>query len=392
MSNNQFDVIVVGLGAMGSAAIYQLAKQGAKVLGIDRYKPPHAHGSTHGDTRITRVAIGEGSEYVPFAKRSHELWRDIEQKVGYKLLYQCGGLIMGVHSNQPQHGINDILNQTIVLAKQHNIEHCQLSTKQIQNNFPQFNLVGRENGYYEQGAGYLRPEKCVQAQLGLAAKHGAVISMGETVQSFKEIGNTVAVTTNKTSYTAGKLIISTGPWVNELVKGYGESFKIYRQVLYWFDIKDKSQYEAYSKLPVFLWEFGGGQSNFMYGFPAIDGPTGGLKVATEEYITETLPGLKRKVTQHEIDHMYEKYVKDRMPGLSRKCLKTATCLYTTTPDHKFVIDYHPGHKNVIVASPCSGHGFKHSAAIGEVLSQLATSGKSAIDIKEFGFARLRRSG
>ncbi|MDQ2973228.1 MAG: N-methyl-L-tryptophan oxidase [bacterium] len=384
-----YDVIVIGLGAMGSAGTYQLARSGAKVLGIDRYEPPHIYGSTHGDTRITRLAIGEGAEYVPLVTRSHQLWREIESEVGYELLNQCGGLIMGVHSNMGQHGINDFLKQTISSAKQYGIKHDELSTEQIQARFPQFSLVGNEDGYFEQEAGFLRPEKCVLAQLELAKKYGATINTGETVTSFEDDGNSVVVKTNKTSYTAAKLIITAGPWVNELVSGYEAAFKIYRQVLYWFDLKDKTEYESYNKLPVFIWEFGGGPDDFVYGFPAVGGPDGGLKVATEEYASDILPDeTKREVSQDEIESMYEKYIKDRMPGLSSKCVKAASCLYTVTPDHKFVIDYHPEHRNVIVASPCSGHGFKHSAAIGEVLSQLATTGKSEIDISEFGFNRL----
>lgn len=389
MNDNQYDVIVVGLGAMGSAAIYQLAKSGAKVLGIDRYEPPHIYGSTHGDTRITRLAIGEGAEYVPLVTRSHQLWREIEQESGFKLLDQCGGLIMGVHSNQGQHGINDFLKQTIASAKQYGIKHDELSTEQIRTRFPQFSLVGSEDGYFEQEAGFLRPENCVQAQLELAKKYGASINTGESVLSFEDDGSSVVVKTDKSTHTAAKLVVSAGPWVNELVSGYESAFKIYRQVLYWFDLKDKSEYEAYNKLPIFIWEFGGSADDFVYGFPAVDGSDGGLKVATEEYAADILPDeTKREVSQDEIDRMYEKYVKDRLPGLTNKCVKTASCLYTVTPDHKFVIDYHPEHKNVIVASPCSGHGFKHSAAIGEALSQLAVSGKSDIDVSGFSFKRL----
>lgn len=388
MNETDYDAIVVGLGAMGSAASYQLAKSGAKVLGIDRYEPPHVYGSTHGDTRITRLAIGEGAEYVPLVMRSHELWREIEKQVSYELLNQCGGLIMGVHSNQGQHGMNDFLKQTIKSAKRYEIGHEILSTEQIRNRFPEFNLVGSEDGYYEPEAGFLRPEKCVQANLELTKKYGGVINVGEQVVSFEDSGDIVRVRTDKTSYTAKKLIVSAGAWVKDFLNGYAETFKVYRQVLYWFDLKDKTTYETYSRLPVFIWEFGGGTDDFIYGFPAIDGVNGGLKIATEEYAAETTPEqTKREVTEEEITKMYEKYIQDRLPGLDRTCIKAASCLYTVTPDHGFVIDYHPEHKNVIIASPCSGHGFKHSAAIGEVLSQLALSGKSDIDISAFSFNR-----
>lgn len=223
----------------------------------------------------------------------------------------------------------------------------------------------------------------------LAKKHGANINTGGTVISFEDNGDSVIVKTDKSVYSTKKLILSTGPWINELLNGYQESFKVYRQVLYWFDLKDKTEYDIYNKIPVFIWEFGGSDDDFVYGFPAVDGPEGGLKVATEEYANSTSPDeINRKVSQDEIDIMYKKYIKDRIPGLSSKCIKASACLYTVTPEHRFLIDWHPKHRNVIVASPCSGHGFKHSSAIGEVLSQMARTGKSDLDISEFGFDKL----
>lgn len=386
-----YDVIVVGLGAMGSATVYQLSKTGAKVLGLDQYSPPHIHGSSHGDTRITRLAVGEGAEYIPLVKRSHKIWREIEAKVGYELLNQCGGLIMGVHSNQGQHGISDFLNQTIQLANQHNIKHQELTTKQIRERFPQFNLAGSEEGYFEEEAGFLRPEKCIEAQIELAKKNGVTINTGEQVLSFEDKDNEIIVKTDKNIYLAKKLVVSTGPWINELVSGYETKFKIYRQVLYWFDLKNKSDYGQYAQMPVFIWEFGNEPDNFIYGFPAIDGKDGGLKAATEDYSATVTPdNVRREVTQDEISQMYKQHIKDRLPDLDSKCIKAASCLYTVTPDHRFVIDFHPRHRNVIVASPCSGHGFKHSAAIGEVLSQLATQGTSSINISNFSFERFSK--
>ncbi len=389
--SKEFDVIVIGLGAMGSAAAYQLAKSGANVLGIDQYAPPHGYGSTHGDTRITRLAIGEGADYVPLVLRSHEIWREIEQEVDYELLNSCGGLIMAIQGGQGQHGINDFLNQTVASAKQYDIQHETLTTEQIKARYPQLGLSGLEDGYFEPEAGFLRPEKCIEAQLSLAAKYGAMLSLNEEVLSYQADDNSVTVKTNKDTYTAKKVIVAAGPWVNSLIPEFASSFKIYRQVLYWFDLKDKSQYELFKNMPVYIWEFGGGADDFIYGFPMVDGPNGGAKIATEDYTSETTPDtVSREVTQAEIDQMYERYVKDRFPALSNKCVKAKSCLYTSTPDSRFVIDFHPDHKNVIIASPCSGHGFKHSAAIGEVLSQMAINGKSSIDISGFNLARLVR--
>ena len=385
-----YDVIVIGLGAMGSATTYQLAKSGVKVLGLDQYSPPHSFGSSHGDTRITRLAIGEGAEYVPLVKRSHEIWRKLEAQTGLELLKQTGGLIMSVEGAQGQHGVADFVGQTESAAIQYGIEHENLSKDQINSRFPQFNLTN-EHGYYEPEAGYLIPENCVKAQLRLAAKHGAELKTGERVMSWETAGDQVTVVTTAGTYGARKLIISAGSWINDLFPGHESWFKVYRQVLYWFDIEDKQRYGALRDMPVYIWVYGTGEGAMMYGFPAIDGPNGGVKLAAEQYVTATSPHeVVREVSEQEIDEMYIHAVKDKFPGIGRKCIKVKACMYTVTPDYKFVIDFHPDHKNVIIASPCSGHGFKHSAAIGEVLSQLATTGKSPIDISRFSIQRLKK--
>lgn len=390
MGNKPLDVIVIGLGAMGSAAIYQLSKSGAKVLGIDRYAPPHNMGSTYGDTRITRLAVGEGSEYVPLVKRSHQIWRELEAESGYELLNQCGYVYIAPRGVADiHHGESNFFDHMAKFAEEHDIKHSILDAEQLEAKFPQFGIEGNEQAYYEPEGGYLRPENCLNAQLELAKKHGAQLNMNEEVLSYTPTADRVMVTTDKGTYTAAKLIIAAGPWISELLPEYKENFQIYRQVLYWFDLKNKDDYPAWNKLPTYARAIGDKAEDSMYGFPAIDGPEGGVKVATEQYEATTTPNnIDRTIGPDEINHMYEKHLKKQFPGLSSNCLRAWACMYTTTPDHKFVIDFHPQYDNVIVASPCSGHGFKHSAAIGEVLAQLATGGKSDIDISKFSFARL----
>ncbi len=387
----KYDVIVVGLGAMGSATVYQLAKAGACVLGIDQFAPPHKLGSTHGDTRITRLAIGEGMEYVPLVKRSHEIWRELEKETGYELLTQCGGLIMTVSDGYGQHNSGDFLQNTYDAADKYDIKHEKLTNEQIKSRFPQFNVRSDERGYYEPEAGYLRPEKCIEAQLELAKKYGATLNLNEKVTRFEATDDFVAVTTDKGTYQATKLIISAGPWVNDFLPECKDIFKIHRQVLYWFDIDSEDNYKIYRDIPIFIWKFSNRRYDNFYGFPAIDGTNGGVKLATEIYDLNTSPNdISREVTLEETQAVYDHYVKEQFPHLTNKCVKAVTCMYTDTPDSRFVIDFHPKHQNVIVASPCSGHGFKHSAAIGEVLSQLAQTGKSDIDISNFGFSRLMK--
>jgi sarcosine oxidase len=386
---NRFQTIVIGLGAMGSAATYHLAKRGDKVVGIDRFSPPHVYGSSHGDTRITRQAIGEGSEYVPLVLRSHELWEEIERETGKKVLTVTGGLIMSVVEGSMRHG-SYFFNQTVACAETYGIAHRLLDAYEIKKRFPQFKLKGNERGYFEEKAGYLRPELCIEAQLELAQRYGARLAFDEKVLSFfMGSHDKVAVKTDKGEYEAEKLIISAGPWAGQLLgEPYARYFKVYRQVLYWFDVEDSISRFQPPNFPIWIWEFGTAVEDLMYGFPAIDGARGGVKLASEQYKTSANPDtVSREVSRLEIEEMYKRYVQPHLAGTSERCVKAVSCLYTVTPDHRFVIDSHPEYPQVIVASPCSGHGFKHSAAIGEVLAQLIVDGRSEIDISAFSFRR-----
>ncbi len=387
--SNQFDAIVLGLGAMGSAAVYQLARKGRRVLGVDQFSPPHTLGSTHGDTRITRQAIGEGGEYVPLVLRSYELWREIEQQSGQDLLTITGGLIMASQSSQTgMHGSANFLQTTIDAAEQYGIAHTVLDADQIHQRFPQFQLVGDERGYYEDNAGFLRPERCIEAQLALAERFGAELHTGERALEYQPSASDDSVTlvTELGSYTADKLVITAGPWVGSLLEAsYAHYFTVYRQVLYWFGLKGDIAPFLPGRFPIFIWERPGSS---IYGFPAIDGPDGGVKIATEDYTKATTPEtVDREVSRAETQQMYERHVANSVPALSETCIKSVSCLYTATPDERFVIDTHPEHPQVIIASPCSGHGFKHSAAIGEVLAELVTEGKSHLDISSFSLRR-----
>jgi sarcosine oxidase len=385
-----YDVIIIGLGAMGSAAAYQLAKKGVRVLGIDRFSPPHKFGSTHGETRITRQAIGEGAEYVPLTLRTYEIFREIETETNTDLLTVTGGLIISnSNTNANLHGNANFIEETVSTAKKFGIKHREMSAQKIGKEFPQFNLDGNERGYFEDETGFLRPENCVAIQLALAEKLGAKICRNEKVSGLKYNSNFVEIITDKGRYSAEKVIISAGAWIKDFVeKPQKDLFEVYRQVFYWFDVAEHYEQFKLGNFPTFIWEFGRSENDFVYGFPAIDGEHGGLKIATETYLETTNPdNVNREITNKEIDEVYEKYVENRIVGISRKCVKTATCLYTVTPNARFIIDNLPGNDRVVVASPCSGHGFKHSAAIGEILSELAISGKSKIDISAFSFEK-----
>jgi sarcosine oxidase len=388
---NRFDTIVCGLGAMGSAAAYQLAKRGNKVLGLDRLSPPHANSSSHGESRIIRQAIGEGEEYVPLVLRSYELWREIEEATGNKLLTITGGLTLESQKSEAvMHGRRDFLDQAIRCAEKFHIRHEILETADIKKRYPQF-AVTDERGYFEYATGFLRPELCIDAQLYLARKHGAVVQTHEMVISVETRGDAeVTIRTNRGVYSAEKVIITAGPWIGGfLPPAYAHLFKVYRQVMYWFDIREDCRAMfAPPGFPIFIWIFAKGGEFGFYGFPTLDGQT--IKIATEQFTALTDPDhVPRAVSLEEEQSMYKGYVQSRLPGISDRCRTATSCLYTVISDSNFVVDVHPDSDRIIIASPCSGHGFKHAAAIGEALAEQVIDGESKIDISSFSMRRFR---
>lgn len=381
MQARTYDAIVLGLGAMGSAALYQLAKRGSRVLGIDRFAPPHKFGSSHGDTRITRQAIGEGAEYVPLVLRSHEIWREVEAGTGRSLLETCGGLILSSSPAAQHHGVNFFEN-TIAAAKTFGIEHELLDASDVRRRFPQFSLQGHERAYFEPGAGFVRPEACIEAQLGLARNLGAEIRTGESVIEFDDLGSAVRVTTNRGSFEASHLILTAGAWIGKLLgPRYAGLFRTYRQVLYWFEA-ESAPFPTPS--PVFIWQLGATPADLIYGFPPVDGPKGGVKIAADDFSRIADPDdAPMAASPEEAAATYHRYIEANFNGVGPGIVRSEPCLYTLTEDYRFVIGRHPEMANVTVASPCSGHGFKHSAAIGEALAEMATTGRSHLDLSSF---------
>jgi sarcosine oxidase len=384
------DVIVIGLGAMGAATAYQLAQRGANVIGFDRYAPPHTFGSTHGESRVTRLACAEGAEYVPLAMRSHEIWRQVEQATGASLLDACGVLMMAPDADTGGlHGTPQWLRSTIELAKQFDIEHEVLDGSQVRERFSAFEVDDEYSAYYEPGGGYVRPEIAVAVQLELARHNGATLLYGTTVCSMRESGDGIVVETTAGAYSADRVVVSAGPWLADLLDDplLRELFTVYRQTLHWFEVDaERSDVAQPGATPVYLWAFGPGATDFFYGFPAIDGA---VKVASERYDQPATPGdVERDVASSEAADVYDRALKGRLRIATPKRLRSAVCLYTVTPDHGFAIDEHPSLAGVTIVSPCSGHGFKHSAAIGESVAQRLLDEASAVDLSSFSLERL----
>ena len=381
------DVVVVGLGAMGSAVCAQLAGRGTSVIGIDQYDPPHPYGSTHGETRMTRLAVGEGAEYVPLVRRSHELWREIEAQTGTRLLAQPGGLIMSRSGSWFFEGTRE-------LARRFEIEHEELPPAELYERFPMFAVDEETEGYYEPEAGFLRPEDAVRAQLELARRGGAELRTGERFLEWSASGPGVNVVTDRAGYAADQLILCAGPWLPGLFPEGRDLFAVHRQVQFWLPIRQG--YEQFRDMPVFVWDSGGDRAGFVhfdgfYGFPAVDGPAGGVKVATEIYETTTEPdGRQHPATPAETAAMSRHCIESRLPWLGPDPVRTLSCLYTCTRGSRFVIDRHPEHEAVLIVSPCSGHGFKHSPAIGEAVAQWVTDGRPELDVSPFRLADAMR--
>jgi sarcosine oxidase len=379
------DLIVMGLGAMGSACAYQAARRGADVLGIDQYSPPHEAGSTLGDSRITRLALGEGEHFCRFVKRSHEIWPEVEREAGEELFTANGGLII----SSPQTGTakGSFFRQTIAAADQHKIAYEKLGAAEISRRYPQFKIDDDAFAYFEPTAGFVRPEACIRGQLALAQKYGAEIRKNEAVNRIESSPSRVRVFTGNGEYEAKKLVITAGAWLPQyLPRPYAALFTVYRQVQYWFEIGGDASAFRPDRFPIFIWDVGA-QAHRFYGFPILGDSREGLKVATEQFETATTPyTVSREVFQAEKDAMLA-MASARIPGLGPGCVKAKTCLYTETPDHGFVIDEHPELEHVIVASPCAGHGFKHSAGIGELLAQVVLEGAALPTPEKFGFGR-----
>jgi sarcosine oxidase len=380
-----WDVIVAGVGAMGSAALYQLARRGVRVLGLDRFHPPHDRGSSHGDTRITRLALGEGEQYVQFARRSHEIWRELESVTGSTLLQQVGGLVYGcAESGKVAHGSADFLQTTINVAQHQAIPHEVLDAAEMRARFPQFRFRGDELGCLEHTAGFVHPEACITAQLKVAQRHGAVLHDGEEVISWEKCGDGVRVSTDKGSYEAARLILSAGAWLPELVAALGKQARVFRQVLFWFEPDGPHETFIPGHMPVYIRV---ADSRMFYGFPAINGPAGGMKLAGEQFEKSDSPDqVSMLVSEEEMRAMHT--LASPHVRITSRCVKTVVCKYTVTPDFGFVIDQHPESDRVWLASACSGHGFKHSAAVGEALAEMATQeGKTRFDLSAFALAR-----
>jgi sarcosine oxidase len=370
------DVAIVGLGAMGSAVAYHSSKRGQSVVGFDLSTPPHTLGSTHGESRIIREAYFEHPLYVPIVQRSYECWSELQEESGERLLLRTGGILIG-----PREGT--LVAGTRFSADLHRLDYEVLSAKQIRKHYPALEPEEPTVGIWEPRAGILLPEKCVEAHLALAQRHGAELHFNEPVTEWKPDRDGVAVTTPAGTYRASRLVLAPGPWMSQFLPDLALPLSVERQVLYWFDPAEDREHFDLERLPVFAWEYMSGQ--LFYGFPNLGN---GVKVALHHHgeITE-VDSIDRNVGNEEAEAM-RLIVRAALPKLAGPLLHAHVCMYTNTPDEHFAIDFHPDLRQVLIVSACSGHGFKFAAVVGEIVSGLLVDGRSAFDLSPFRISRL----
>lgn len=376
-----YDAIVIGLGGMGSAAAYQLAKRGQRVLGLEQFGVAHANGSSHGGSRIIRQAYFEDPAYVPLLLRAYELWEEIESESGKEIFTVTGGLMMGPEDSRTVSG-------SIGSAEKWGLDYEVLDAGGIRDRYPTFSPGDDIVALYEAKAGFVRPEASVAAHAAAATAHGADLRFEEPVLEWEAhaSGEGVKVTTSKGAYEAGRLVISAGPWSTQLLSDLGLPLLVERQVQYWFMPVGGVESFSVGRHPIYIWEIGDGVQ--FYGFPNHDRPEDGAKVAFFRVSAPCTPEtIDRTVYDHEVEQMRDA-IKDRIPRLNGELLRAATCMYTTTPDSHFVVSTHPERPQVSIAAGFSGHGFKFVSVIGEILADLATEGSTRHPIGLFDPKRL----
>ncbi|MDQ3378565.1 MAG: N-methyl-L-tryptophan oxidase [Actinomycetota bacterium] len=376
-----YDVIVAGLGGMGSAAAYHLADRGKKVLGLERHTPAHDQGSSHGQSRIVRQAYFEGAEYVPLLLRAYELWERLEKDSGREILTLTGGLMVGSADSR-------LVAGSQASAEQHGLGHEMLDARELKRRFPPFEPGPETVALFEMKAGFVRPETSIKAHLDEAASLGAELRFEEEIFSWEASEAGVRVKTGRGVYEAERLVISAGAWTPELLADLGLPLQVTRQVLFWFDPKGGVEPFLPDRFPIFIQEPEDG--NAFYAIPAHEGPTGGVKTAFFRAGGQPCDprDIDRVVHDAEVDFI-RRYLAEHVPALDGKLLHATTCMYTNTPDEHFVIAPHPEHPQVSIAAGFSGHGYKFCSVVGEILADLATEGGTRHPINLFSPTRLK---
>ena len=373
----EYEVAVAGLGAMGSATAYELALRGSRVIGFDRFTPPHTLGSTHGRTRIIREAYFEDPLYVPLVQRAYEKWQDLETRTQQRLFIQTGGLMIG-----PEDG--ELFAGALASAREHSLPHEVLSAAETHRRFPGLQPDSQMLALHEPRAGLLLPELCVQSFLDLARAHGADLRTESPDARWSARKDGIEVeTANGERILCAQLVLAAGPWIRDLLDGLALPLQPERQLFHWF--QPRSPHLAADRCPIALWEYAA--SRYFATFPDIGH---GLKAGIHHEGVNTHPDQVDRVPNDNDERAMRNLLERYLPDANDRLLDSAVCLYTNTPDLAFVIDRHPADERVLIVSPCSGHGFKFASSIGEVVADLVTAGESRFDLGAFRVSRFDR--
>jgi sarcosine oxidase len=372
-----FDVVVCGLGAMGTAATQHLARRGKRVLGIERYAPGHDCGSSHGRTRIIRLGYFEHPSYVPLLRRAYGLWRELERAAGRKLLH-----VTGIAEIGPPNGA--LVKGTLGSARIHDLPHEVIAAPDLMHRFPAFRVPPDYIAVVQPDGGMIEAEGAVAAQLALATAAGAHIRTGEQVRAVEPRAGYVRIVTDRGSIDAGAAIVTVGPWLPSFLPAVGALLRVTREVMAWFAPADAQPFSP-GRTPVFIIE---SRHGMHYGIPPHGDLHAGIKVAKHHHRDEAVePDAYDRTVSADDEALIRAALAEHIPAANGRLLAAKTCLYTMTPDSDFLIDRLPVASNVVVASPCSGHGFKFAPVIGEIVADLAITGATPHDIARFSLRR-----
>lgn len=371
VSSNTYDVIVVGLGVTGSATVAELAARGLRALGLDRHLPPHAFGSSHGERRMIREAYFEAPFYVPLVQAAYHGWEALERRSGRRLLQVTGGLMIG-----PPDGV--LVQGALGSARAHGLPHDLLDAREVRRRFPAFRPSEPTVAVWEARAGMLDPEACIRAFLEVARAGGAVLRTAEVATGWEATGGEVVVTTAEGRYRARRLLLAAGAWTAALAPELRLPLRPERMLQFWFHPTGAAGPLDSARCPVWAWEHAPGE--LCYGFPL--GPRG-VKVGFHQGGEPTDPDRVRWEVGAEEARAMRRVLEPRLPGAAGRLAEASVCLYTTAPDRHFVLGAHPAHPEVVVASPCSGHGFKFGPVLGELLADLLTGREPRFDLSPF---------
>ncbi|MCH8822493.1 MAG: N-methyl-L-tryptophan oxidase [Planctomycetes bacterium] len=372
----RYEVIVIGVGAMGASTCYQLASRGLSVLGLDRFDIPNTLGTSHGQSRAIRMCYFEHPDYVPLLRRSYELWRSLEKENGQQILHVTGGIWFGPAECE-------LIAGSLSAAKEHGLDHQWLNHDEAIKRYPQFTVPEEFVGFYEPQAGVLLPEAIITAYARLAKQLSATLLANVPVQSWEADSSGVVVQTTNGFYEADKLVICSGVWSEKLIKDLGVDLPVTRQIALWVQ-PEREELFAIGAMPI--WAINREAGGMYYGFPVLDDKPG-FKLAVHNPGELTNPDKIDRVAHpqetEELREMLSRYI----PQANGEVLEASVCMYSNTPDAHFVIDHHPHYENVFIACGFSGHGFKFASVVGEALADLATTGRTDLPIGFLGLGR-----